>query len=523
MSESVALRWSDYIPHTPQPKQAAFLMLPHKEAFYGGAAGGGKSDALLMAALQYVDVPGYAAILFRKTLSELKLPQSLLDRAHTWLAGKDCLYVASEHTYYFPTKEPDGTPGDPSKVVFGYIGNGSARERYQSAEFQFCGFDELTHHTLNDYTWMFSRLRKKVCPKHPNLDPVTKEPVYNDNCPWCQVRKNLPERMRSASNPGSTGHKWVQNRFRIEPTQVNGEVFYLGQDPERPYIPATLDDNAYVDQKSYGESLEQLDPITRAQLRRGDWGASLDSRYKASWFAQRRYHRRNEYYVLGPSAKGILLSDFQRIFTVIDPAASAREGPGDENRYKKMDKSYTVIMTFGLTDDYNLVLLDNVRLYVEAPDILKFAKAVYKRWHPVYLICEASGVGKAVYQALNKAGLPVKPTYPHTDKLNRATDALIRAEKGQIWLPEHPGPPWLKILEDELFTWTAHPYETDDQIDCISMAANDVSWEAAPMEAQDDPEIGNLIGEDGPSIISNPFGESPAMGTGEPWADYNFI
>src|SRR5436190_24236070 len=50
-----------YVPHLPWPKQRAFLQLDCREAFFGGAAAGGKSEALLMAALQYVDVPGYAA------------------------------------------------------------------------------------------------------------------------------------------------------------------------------------------------------------------------------------------------------------------------------------------------------------------------------------------------------------------------------------------------------------------------------------------------------------------------------
>ena len=54
-------RW---IPHTPTAKQQLFLECEAKEAFYGGAAGGGKTDALLMAALAHVDVPGYAALLF---------------------------------------------------------------------------------------------------------------------------------------------------------------------------------------------------------------------------------------------------------------------------------------------------------------------------------------------------------------------------------------------------------------------------------------------------------------------------
>ena len=76
------------IPHVPTSRQAAFLLLNCLEAFYGGAGGGGKSDALLMAALQYADVPGYNALIIRRNLSDLALPKALMDRAHTWLRGR---------------------------------------------------------------------------------------------------------------------------------------------------------------------------------------------------------------------------------------------------------------------------------------------------------------------------------------------------------------------------------------------------------------------------------------------------
>src|SRR5690242_15967361 len=75
-------RW---IPHQPTPTQAAFLSLPSREAMFGGAAGGGKSDALLMAALQYVDMPDYSALLLRRSYSDLALPEGIMSRAHEWL------------------------------------------------------------------------------------------------------------------------------------------------------------------------------------------------------------------------------------------------------------------------------------------------------------------------------------------------------------------------------------------------------------------------------------------------------
>ena len=71
-------------PLTPTPRQEAFLRLTCREALFGGAAGGGKSVALLMDAGQYVDVPGYHALLLRPTLGELEQPGGLLDFAHEW-------------------------------------------------------------------------------------------------------------------------------------------------------------------------------------------------------------------------------------------------------------------------------------------------------------------------------------------------------------------------------------------------------------------------------------------------------
>ena len=70
----------------PTPKQRAFLLMNDtKEILYGGAAGGGKSVAQLMAALQFADIPGYSAILFRKTYADLSLPGALIDMSKQWL------------------------------------------------------------------------------------------------------------------------------------------------------------------------------------------------------------------------------------------------------------------------------------------------------------------------------------------------------------------------------------------------------------------------------------------------------
>lgn len=467
-------KWSIYIPHDPTPKQLAYLLLPHREAFYGGAAGGGKSDALLMGALQYVDVPGYAAMILRKTLSDLKQPGALLDRAHSWLANTDAKWIAGEHTYYFPTYDADGDMAEPSKLTFGYIGQTDAYTRYQGIELQYCAYDELTQHWEDDYLYLFSRIRRNKCPEHGNELDV--------NCGNCSVRATVPIRMRAASNPGGVGHQWVMDRFDIgeapDPSRP-GEVRYVGRHKDRPYIPAYIWDNPFLDQEEYELGLDQLDPITRGQLKSGDWGVSADSRFKKTW--AKYYSDRGDYITLGENGKGAAhaRSSLMRVFATIDPAASAKEGPGDKDIWRKLP-SYTVISVWGLTVDYNLIWLDMIRFRKEIPDILDEARKAYRRWQPQYMIVEATGLGKGVYQMLQKAGLPVRPVYPHYDKLIRATDAMNRMEQGRIWLPHVAG--WKETCEKELFTWTAHPHQQDDIIDTLSYAAMDVSWEASHEE-----------------------------------------
>lgn len=214
-----------YWPHQPYPKQEAFLALGDAEALYGGAAGGGKSDALLMGALEHVHVPGYAALLLRRTFKDLNLPGAIMDRAKTWLAGSGASWDDDAKTFTFPGG---------GRLTFGYLQTDKDRFRYQSAEFQFVGFDELTQFPERWYTYLSSRMRR------PAAGPLSKVPL----------------RLRGASNPGGIGHEWVRRRF------VDGDL---------PFVPALLSDNPSVDAEAYLKNLSVLDSHTARQLRDGVW------------------------------------------------------------------------------------------------------------------------------------------------------------------------------------------------------------------------------------------------------------
>lgn len=264
LASGVGFHRATFSPHTPTFRQKMFLDLRDQmEAFYGGAAGGGKSDALLMAAAEYVHVPGYAAILFRKTHTDLAKPGALMDRSHAWFTG---------HAHWDGQKKTWTFPGG-GRIVFGYLDTENTKYRYQSDEYQFIGFDELTHFTESQYTYMFSRLRK------PETGPLSEVPL----------------RMRAGSNPPQdAGGLWVKRRFvpkwfkpedAEEPKVIEQEYLdeETGEKKKTYFVPARLDDNPHVDRAAYRKSLGFLDAVTRAQLLKGDWHIQLQGDILFDW------------------------------------------------------------------------------------------------------------------------------------------------------------------------------------------------------------------------------------------------
>lgn len=235
-------RLGRYVPIIPTPKQAAFLLLAHKEAFYGGAAGGGKSVALLAAALQYADVPGYSALLVRRSYMELQQPNGLIDLSKRWLAGTGAQWRESDYTWRFPSG---------ATLTFRYL-DGRSELAFQGGEYQFIGIDEVTEIEEAQYRFLFSRLRRVAGSK-------------------------IPLRMRASSNPYGPGAEWVRRRF-VEEGTAKGRVF----------IRAVFEDNPHLDLASYEESLAELPPDVREQLRNGSWEVRPEGGlFHRVWFAGR--------------------------------------------------------------------------------------------------------------------------------------------------------------------------------------------------------------------------------------------
>lgn len=204
------------------------------EAFYGGAVGGGKTAALLMAALQYVDVPDYMALILRRTFPELEQPDGPIRQSLRWFAQAPQavrpVYNRTDHEWAFPSG---------ALIKFGHLDNPNSAIIYQGGGYHFFGFDELTHFDEESYEFIgLSRTRR------PPEGPLSK----------------VPMRLRATANPGGPGHGWVKDRF------------ITSRKPNVAFIPARLEDNPGIDYADYVSRLGLLKPTLMQQLLEGDWG-----------------------------------------------------------------------------------------------------------------------------------------------------------------------------------------------------------------------------------------------------------
>lgn len=233
----------------PQPRQAMFMSRFEDEALFGGAAGGGKSDALVAEALRQIDKPYYKGLILRKSYPQLL---ELIDKAYRLYPMIDprAKYNESKHTWTFSSG---------AKVIFGSLNAPKDKYKYQGIAYDFVGFDELTHFRFEEYEYLISRNR----PNGPGM--------------LCYVR--------ATANPGGIGHGWVKERFvTVSPpmTTTWHDVEVLNPDGtktvhrrSRIFVPSRVQDNPALMRydPSYVARLASMSEAECRALLYGDWDA----------------------------------------------------------------------------------------------------------------------------------------------------------------------------------------------------------------------------------------------------------
>ena len=224
--------------YTASKRQTKFHKSEAFETLYGGAAGGGKTAALVAEAITYaLEYPKSRIYLFRRTIPELKqsVVPEIYKQCAAYLDSGGMKYNSQDRTFVFRNG---------SIVQLAYCEVASDIYRYQSAEIHLLLFDELTHFPQDDYEYLKTRVRSTG--EHPL-------------------------KVMSATNPGNIGHGWVKQYF-IDVAEPE-KIFTDPEGNTRMFIPARVDDHPVeAFRESYGKRLEATkDPDLRRALRYGDW------------------------------------------------------------------------------------------------------------------------------------------------------------------------------------------------------------------------------------------------------------
>lgn len=223
----------------PHPgAQTEVLLRSEKEILFGGARGGGKTDAGIawMIEPEYVSNPAYRGLVLRLNATDLG---DWLDRANRLYSHLGAKMTGQPAEITFPSG---------AKIRTGHLADEEAYNKYKGHEYQKILIEELTQiPSESRYLKLLGSCRSTI----PGLEAQI----------FC------------TTNPDGVGHLWVKKRF-IEGKQM-GRTFYAQDGSTRVFIPSSIEDNPSLlstpGYMQYLESIKETDPELYKQWRYGDW------------------------------------------------------------------------------------------------------------------------------------------------------------------------------------------------------------------------------------------------------------
>ena len=370
-----------------------------------------------------------------------------------------------------------------ANIGFRHLQHESDVLAWQGSQVAFLGFDELTHFTEHQFFYMLSRNRS-TCGVRPYVRATTNPDatswVKTFLAPW--LDKNFPDPARSGEV------RWF--------ARIEGKITWVpqawrdaeGQPPKSvTFVRASIYDNGIFLKQNpeYLTNLKSLPPLERARLLDGNWDIVADGNcYKREMF---RYWERTD-------IEGMvrLLNSADRT-KVVRLEHCRKFMTGDLAASEKKSADFTVFCAWAITPESDLILLDLIRGQWGQAEAIIQARGFFRRHRPSYALVESNGCALPIVQNMRRGGrddegewqpgLPIRGIHQNLDKVTRAGSAIVRCEAHTVYFPADA--PWLWPFENELLAFP-NKETHDDQVDNLSLAAEDQHWVGGAPESDED-------------------------------------
>ena len=439
--------------------QTMFMASSADIVIYGGAAGGGKTFALLLEALRHKDVPRFGCTIFRQNYNQITSEGGLWDASHKIFDN-------------IPGAEARSTPrfhwefSGGGRLSFAHLDRDDNLKSWQGSEIAYIGFDELTHFTKHQFLYMLSRNRT-TC----GVKPYVRATCNPDADSW------VADFISWWINP-DTGYAMPERSGRIRYMCVLNDNIYWADTPEElakehdisvsdcksvTFIASRLEDNKILMESdpSYLASLKALTEIDKERLLYGNWKIKP---------AAGLYFRREQANIVKQIPGNVV--QWVRGW---DLAATSEDENGDA--------AYTAGVLIGKTDDGRYVIADVINKQLKANDVRKLIKMTAETDRAKYdrvvqrLPQDPGQAGKEQAETYIKmlSGFVVKAVVESGSKASRAEPLAAQWQAGNVDVLIGE---WNEMYFNQLESFPESKFK--DMVDASSSAFNEIETGRKP-------------------------------------------
>lgn len=435
--------------------QTQFMASSADIIIYGGAAGGGKTYALLLEALRHKDVKSFGAVIFRHNYNQITAEGGLWDASQ-----KIFNQVPDAHSRKSPKLHWRFDGG--AKLSFAHIERDEDLKSWQGTEIAYIGFDELTHFTKHQFLYMLSRNRT-TC----GIRPYVRATCNPDSDSW--VAEFI-----SWWIDQETGYAIPERSGQIRWMVVLNDIIYWGDTPEElakkyevnvedcksvTFIASRLEDNKILMESDPGylANLKAMTEVDMERLLRGNWKIKAAA---GSFFKR--------------SQVGEILTEVPKDLVAVCRGWDLAATDKDEDD----EAAFTAGVLMGRRENGRFVIIDVINRQLKAGDVRSTVLVTAKMDHAKYAWCrqrlpqdpgQAGKDQKASYMEM-LAGFDVHMIPESGDKATRAEPMAAQWQHGMFDLVAGE---WNEAYLNQLESFPDSKWK--DMVDASSSAFNEIT------------------------------------------------